>query len=105
PGGWGRGAPAKPAIEVITDSGGESAAITVPGPVPARSPSASACEPYRELIETGLSLGRNAKAIWQELVDCHGFGAGYQSVQRFVGKLRGAATPEARAVIETAPGE
>lgn len=28
-----------------------------------------------------------------------------KSVQRFVGKLRGSATPEARAVIETAPGE
>ena len=44
-------------------------------------------------------------AIWQDLVDDHGFAGGYQSVQRFVRKLRGAAAPEARAVIETAPGE
>ena len=29
----------------------------------------------------------------------------YQSVKRFVGKLRGAPSPEARVVIETAPGE
>ena len=26
------------------------------------------CEPYREQIELGLSRGRNAMAIWQELV-------------------------------------
>jgi len=104
PAGWGRRAPAKPANEVITDFGAESAPIAVPE-TPGRSSSASACEPYRELIELGLSRGRNAKAIWQDLVDSHGFAAGYQSVQRFVGKLRGAATPEARTVIETAIGE
>lgn len=105
PGGWGRSGRAKPAIEVITDSGKEPAAITVPERTPARSRSVSACEPYGELIETGLSHGRNAKAIWQELVDNHGFTAGYQSVQRFAGKLRRVVAPEARAVIETAPGE
>jgi transposase len=103
PGGWGR-APAKPANEVITDFGAESVTIAVPEPVPGRSPSASACEPYRELIELGLSQGRNAKAIWQDLVDGYSFTASYQSVQRFVGRLRRSATPEARAVIETAPG-
>ena len=105
PGGWGWRAPAKPANKVITDSTAESAPITAPEPQPGRNPSASACELYRELIELGLSQGRNAKAIWQDLVDSHGFSAGYQSVQRFIGKLRGAAAPEARAVIETAPGE
>jgi transposase len=105
PGGWGRRAPAKPANEVITDSGAESAAITVPESQRGRGPSASACEPHRELIELGLSRGRNAKAIWQDLVDSHGFTAGYQSVQRFIGRLRRAAVPEPRAVIETAPGE
>jgi transposase len=90
---------------VITDFGAESATITVPEPQPARSSSASACEPYRELIELALSRGRNAMAIWQDLVDSHGFAASYQSVQRFVGKLHKTAPPEARAVIETAPGE
>jgi len=39
------------------------------------------------------------------LVDNDGFTAGYQSVQRFIGKLRSAAVLEARAVIETAAGE
>jgi transposase len=90
---------------VITDLGAESATITVPEWQAGRSPSASACAPYRELIELGLSQGRNAMAIWQDLVDSHGFTAGYQSVQRFVHKLQGATTPEARVVIETPPGE
>jgi len=53
----------------------------------------------------GLSRGRNAKAIWQDLVDIHGFTGGYQSVKRFVRKLLGRRSPEARVVIETAPGE
>jgi transposase len=73
--------------------------------VPGRSPSASACEPYREIVEGALSKGRNAMAIWQDLVDCHGFSGRYASVKRFVNKLRGSPTPEARVVIETAPGE
>jgi len=43
--------------------------------------------------------------IWQDLVDQSRFAGGYQSVRRFVCNLRGAATPEARAVIETPAGE
>ncbi len=56
--------PAKPANEVITDFGAESAAgvTAAPEPQPGRSPSASACAPYRDAIELGLSRGRNAKA-------------------------------------------
>ena len=40
---------------------------------PGRAPRASACEPYRELIAAALSRGRNAVAIYQDLVDDHGF--------------------------------
>jgi transposase len=69
------------------------------------SSSASVCEAFRDAIELGLSRGRNAKAIWQDLVDDYGFAGGYQSVKRFVRKSRGQQSPEARAVIETAPGE
>ena len=107
PGGWGRRPAAKPANEVTTDFGAGSAGEPAPAPEPrpGRSPSSSACEPYREVIEWGLSRGRNAMAIWQDLVDGHGFPASYQSVKRFVHKRRGSPTPEARAVIETAPGE
>ena len=72
---------------------------------PGRAPSASACEPFRELIAEALSRGRNAKAIWQDLVDRHGFEGRYASVKRFVAKLRGRVSPEARVVITTSPGE
>jgi hypothetical protein len=64
-----------------------------------------ACELYRETIQLGLSQVRNAMGIWQDLVDVHGFADGYQSVKRFVRKLRGMRSPEARVVIETWPGE
>ena len=33
---------------------------------------------------------------WQDLVDSYGFEGGYQSVKRFVRKLRGTRSPEAR---------
>ena len=103
PGGWGRTHP-KPAIEVSTDSGGEVEAVDSMPPDDT-SQSASACEPYREFIETALAKGRNAMAIWQDLVDGHGFSEKYASVKRFVRNLRGSSAPEARVVIETAPGE
>jgi hypothetical protein len=72
---------------------------------PQRSPSASACEAYREAIELGLSRGCNAMAIWQDLVDEFSFANSYQSVQRFVRKLHGVQSPEARVVIVIAPGQ
>src|SRR5215470_18841058 len=83
-------ATSKPANEVITDFEvitdrnpcqlDEVGALSSPAAVPQRSPSASACEPYREAIELGLSLGRNAMAIWQDLVDQYSFASSYQSV-------------------------
>jgi transposase len=76
-----------------------------PWPPPGRSPAASSCEPYRELIEQAVGRGRNAVAIYQDLVSEYGFKAKYASVKRFVGRLRSKAVPEARAVILTAPGE
>jgi len=70
-----------------------------------RQTSASACELYRETIQLGLSRGRNAMGIWQDLVDGYGFAGGYQSVKRFVRRLRGMRSPDARVVIETSPSE
>jgi transposase len=107
PGRWGHPA-AKPAIEVSTDSGGLWPGIASPpsvSPPPGRAPTASACGPYRELIEAALARGRDAMAIWRDLVDDHGFPAQYASVRRFVLTLRGARSPEAHPVIVTAPGE
>jgi hypothetical protein len=73
---------AKPANEVTTSPGAGPAPGLVPAVRPTRSPSASACEPYRELIELSLARGRNAMAIWQDLVSDVGFTSGYQSVRR-----------------------
>src|SRR5438876_7840047 len=96
-------ATSKPAIAVITDFG-----VGLSGKEPENSKavgSASTCEPYREIIELGLSRDRNAMAIWQDLVSDYGFRSGYQSVRRFAYQLRGTQVPQARAVILTAPGE
>ena len=72
---------------------------------PDRTPGASACEPYRELITEAVLRGRNAMAIWQNLVDDHGFPARYASVRRFVATLRAPVNTEPHAIITTAPGE
>ena len=98
PGGWGRHGPSNPAINpitdsdigfrkaainLITDSDGEDSkpAIEVTTDFSARQSGcgpASRCEPYGELIALELDRGRNAMGIWQDLVDSHGFGGGYQ---------------------------
>ncbi len=126
-GAWGRRAPAKPANEVTTDSdpaklvneavtdahfpkpanevttdSGSPKLPSEPIPYPKNKPSVSSCEPYREVIESGLRRGRNAMAIWQDLVTEHGFERGYQSVKRFVHKLCPTEVPQARVVIVTA---
>ena len=73
-------------------------------PAAPRRVTASRCESFLDFIELSLAKRRNAKAIWQDLVDDHGFTGRYASVKRFVRKLRGGAT-EPRAVIVTPPGE
>jgi hypothetical protein len=116
PGGWGRRRSPKPAKQVSTDPGAAPPAkpakqvSTDSGPVPwppppGRSPQASACEPHREGIVEALGRGRNAMAIWQDLVDGHGFTARYASVRRFVRALQATRPPDAHPVILTAPGE
>ena len=98
--GEGKGKPAISSGEVSTDP----PARPWPPP-PSRAPQASACEPHRDRIEAALRVGRNAVAIWQDLVDEVGFTARYASVRRFVRHLRGATAPEARVVITTTPGD
>ena len=44
-------------------------------------------------------------AIWQDLVTDHGFVGSYESVKRFVRKLRGVRSPEAVGIIQTGAGE
>ena len=106
--GWGRRAPAKPAIQATPDSGAKPAIEVTPDFIAAFSrkpPVSSTCEDYRELIEQGLARGRNGKAIWQDLVSENGYTGSYQAVKRFVQKLRGPRRPEAAGIILTAPGE
>ncbi len=95
--------PSKAAIEVTTDSGGSICGNQRPPTHP--EPSASTCEPYREFVELGLRRGRNAMAIWQDLISDHGFAGSYQTVKRFLRKLRGPQGPEATGIILTAAGE
>jgi transposase len=64
----------------------------------------SASEPWREWIEQQVRLKRNAQAIYQDLVDQHGFTASYESVKRFVRALRHV-DPEQFDRLECAAGE
>ena len=76
------------ANEVTTDPEAENRVLdglTIPAP----PRSSSSAELYREIIEPALMRGRNAMAIWQDLVSDHGFGGSYEAVKRFVRKLRG----------------
>jgi transposase len=60
-----------------------------PGPEPKLPKYArSACEDHREWIEHQVRLGRNAIAIYQDLVERFGFTHRYNSVKRFVRGLK-----------------
>lgn len=108
-------ADSKAASEATADSAGSPGPGSKPASVattdlerPRRADAArrgSECEDYRELITAALEAGRNAKSIWQELVDRHGFPHHYESVKRFVRKLRGSAVRLAHPTISTAPAE
>ena len=102
-----RGAANSPGVA----TGSEAQGGQIPPPRPparaAESPppaTPSACEPYRAWIESQVSLGRNAVAIYQDLVEGHGFAHCYNSVKRFVASLR-RREPERFDVLEFAPGE
>ena len=97
--------PPNPATTVAVSTDPVGTVEATPSPVPGQAPTASACEPYRELIVEGVRRGRNAMAIWQDLVDGYGFLGRYASVRRFVGRLRGVDTPEPSGIITTGPGE
>jgi transposase len=63
-----------------------NAAIPVPElPAAGRQ---SRCHPWRENIVQGLEQGLTARRIWQDLAADHGFVGDYQSVQRFVRRLK-----------------
>ena len=73
---------------------------TEPIPFHARS----ACEPHRQWIETQIRLGRNAMSIYQDLVEKFNFNQKYNSVKRFVRKLKHK-TPKQFDRLEFLPAE
>jgi transposase len=86
---------------VATGSAPQTPPPRPPAPLPT---SVSACEPHRAFIEAQLRLKRNFMAIYQDLVDQHGFTGAYNSVKRFSGGLR-EREPEQFDRLEFAPGE
>lgn len=66
--------------------------------------SRSSCEPHRPFIEAEVAKGRNGVAIYQDLVEHHGYPGAYNAVKRFIGKLR---PPQAKVScrFETEPGQ
>jgi transposase len=61
--------------------------IPPPRPPGTGRQSISACEPHRMFIQAQLQLRRNFTAIYQDLVDQHGFSASYNSVKRFAATI------------------
>ncbi len=64
----------------------------------------SACEAHRQWIEQQVRLGRNAMSIYQDLVEQFSFNHKYNSVKRFVRKLKHKA-PKQYDRLEFSPGE
>jgi transposase len=89
--------PERAALEV-------AAALTTAASAKTQLAAVSACEAHREWVESQVRLGRNAVSIYQELVEEHGFTHCYNSVKRFVAKLR-AREPERFDILESSPGE
>ena len=82
----------------------DPAAPLTPPAVASPARTVSACEPYRPWIEAQVALGRNAVSIYQDLVEAYGFPHRYNSVKRFVGRLK-TREPERFDVLEFLPGE
>jgi transposase len=75
-----------------------------PNPPAGYSGPLSRCEPFRRVIIEGLDQGLSAQRIWQDLQGDHGFEGGYDSVKRFVRRLR-STRPLPFRRMECQPGE
>ncbi len=64
----------------------------------------SSAEPFREFIDGELKKGRNAKAIFQDLVLHRGYTGSYDAVKRLARKLR-QREPKISCRFETEPGQ
>jgi transposase/5S rRNA maturation endonuclease (ribonuclease M5) len=92
--------------EVATGLGVESGQNPPPRPPGANLPkhARSACEAHQSWIEEQVRLGRNAMAIYQDLVERFGFTNRYNSVKRFVRGLK-KKDPQQYDRLEFLPGE
>jgi hypothetical protein len=64
----------------------------------------SRCEGFTEVIAAKVEAGLSARRIYQDLIEEKGFSDSYQSVQRFVRKLK-VAQPQRVWRMEARPGE
>lgn len=72
---------------------------------PARTRGRSTCGEHHVFIAEEHAKGRNATAIYQELVEHHGYAGSDQAVRRFVRTIAPADPPYAKCRFETAPGQ
>ena len=99
------------------EAGLSAAKCTTPGEVPTDPKAATASKvatdsaaarssaaPFRAFIEGELAKRRNSAAIYQDLVEHHGFEGSYDAVKRLARKLRGD-TPKVSCRFETEPGQ
>jgi transposase len=94
----------KPAISITGDLAGKQESkpvISIAGTGAGRR---SRCEALAELISAKVEVGLSARRIYQDLAEQNGFSDSYQSVQRFVRKLK-AAQPQRVFRMEAQPGE
>lgn len=73
-------------------------------PTDSKTETRSSCEEHRRFIEAEIAKGRNAKAIYHDLVEHHAYQGAYDAVKRFVRALN-PTTPKVHCRFETAPGE
>jgi transposase len=89
------------AAKVPTDPDEQNRPKCPPGPQPRRRSSAA---PFDAFIRERLALGLSAQRIYQDLVTEHGYEAGYDSVKRYVRRLKKKA-PAVYARLHARPGE
>jgi IS30 family transposase len=94
---------AKPAISIAgsEEEADRKPAISITGVGAGRR---SRCESLAEVIGAKLEVGLSARRIYQDLVEQNDFRDSYQSVQRFVRKVK-AAQPRRVWRMEARPGE
>jgi hypothetical protein len=76
-----------------------------PSEAPPEAGTRSSCEGHRRFIVAESGKGRTGKAIYQDLVEHHGYTGAYDAVKRFVRTLEPNHEAYAKCRFETAAGE